>query len=136
MNFSEPVQIGNFEYVFDKMPLIGGHSQFHTARRLSPLLLTTGVLAGALSGAADDLWSSVAPVCNYLAMMPEQDVDYINVAALKTVYRLLDGKKARFMSGEGAAPMFNDVSLPELGQVIFHALKWNLSSFFTTSPGA
>jgi hypothetical protein len=135
MNFSEPVQIGNFEYVFDKMPLIGNHSQFHTARRLSPLLLTTGVLAGALSGQADDLWSSVAPVCHYLATMPESDVDYVNVAALKTAYRLVDGKKARFMSAEGAAPMFNDISLPELGQLVFHSLKWSLSSFFTTSPG-
>lgn len=140
-------KVFGIDYRFGRMNAI---DQFHVVRRLHAL---GGALAESfaetqrLGGAAEleraardasrrgeigaDLTRVIGPVLRAIGQMPEADVDYVLEKCLRTVERHVSGDTGwAVVWAPGAGLMFQDLGMPAMVVLVWHALRTNLADFF------
>jgi len=121
-------------------------TQFHVSRRLTSVVLGLAPLI-ALNATVEDLAAVITsdlgqnvkllePVLNAVAKMPDEDVNYVVAKTLGKVFRAIKNPSTGSIEGwspmwsaSAQAPMYADLSLPDLVQVVWYALRENLEDF-------
>lgn len=122
-------------------------TQFHVMRRLAPMM-------GAVSSAfqLDDIKQGLQggdplkflmPIVDQLALMPDEEANYIIFTCLGVVRRQTPtGEYTALLAPGSQSLMFEDVDMSSMIRLVVEVLKWNLSGFFgglgevTASPSS
>lgn len=106
-------------------------AQFHVVRRIGKALDKVIML---LDGDKDDSFGAiVAALLDSFASLPDADFDYIIDTCLDTVKRDM-GNGLGWAELRANGVQMYQLSLYELGAVLYYVLKGNLSSFFADLP--
>lgn len=145
------IDLGEHTYSIDKLDVM---RQFHVARRLAPavwaLARSAGsVLAGALpegvpmtfenvvkglKGLEDGalmgaVVSAAGPLVDVFAHMSNEDSQYIINECLSVCSRKVGETGWQVAYVEGSGFVFHDMTLPEMMQLVFAAIRHNLGNF-------
>lgn len=136
------LELNKIQYSVDKMP---PRQQFHVLRRLAPLL---GALGGAVVSLLDDskpkeeviaeLVAGVGPLADALALMPDEQLDYVLDACLLHVRRLdVDQNWHPIYLANGKTPLrkYVDIDAGMELRLVSEVIKENLSGFFGQLSG-
>ncbi len=107
-------------------------AQFHVARRLAPVLAgINDFIAAAMAPGAEITVETILPLANAIAKMSDEDSEYILSRSLAVCERQVEGDRgwAKVWSRQGGAMMFDDISMIEMVQIAFHAIKDNIGPF-------
>ena len=118
-------EIGGHTYRANRMD---ARSQFHITRRLAPVF---GELAPAMKGGAMD---AIAPLANAIAKLSDADADYILFGLLRSVSRKQPQGLGWAPVAVGDVIMFDDITMPQMIQIAWRALAYNLQDFFAGLP--
>jgi len=139
--------VGDFDYRSDKLDAL---TQFHVSRRLTTVVLGLAPLI-ALNATVEDLATVISadlgqnakllePVLNAVSKMPDEDVNYVVSKTMQRVFRAVKNPSTGSVeawtpmwSASSNALMFDDVSLSDLVQIVWYALRDNLNDFFSGS---
>jgi len=109
---------------------LDARAQFHTVRRLAPVL---GELAPALQGGKGGL-DALPPIATAVAKLSDADADYCIFGLLKVVSR-------KQPNGLGWGPvstenllMYDDIGMTQMLKLAWEALTFNMSGFFAALP--
>lgn len=145
------LQLGEHTYNVDKLDVM---RQFHVARRLAPAVWALARSAGAvlknalpegvpmtfanvvtgLKGLEDGalmgaVVESAGPLVDVFAHMSNDDSQYVINECLSVCSRKVGDAGWQVAYVEGAGFMFHDMSLPEMMQLVFAAIRHNLGNF-------
>ena len=135
---SNEVTVGDFHYLIGQMP---AKKQWHVLRRLLPLLTTSssaleqGVKAiRDNSKTIEDLFNAIVPVGKALRELSDEDSDYVMDHCLACCRRKTAGERWVPIV-QGSDILFEDISLAQRMELVYHVLMENYSSFFTELLG-
>lgn len=123
---------------------IDARKQFHIVRRFAPVLPSFSGLVSKISfdeGGKPSIdpaliMEASEPLTRAMASMPDEDADYIINEALKVTQRALKNSDGTVMSwssmwnAQANVPKFDDTTLTELMQIVWHTVQENLEDFF------
>lgn len=124
------VDIEGARYRSEKLDCI---AQFHLARRLTPVL--PGLLGTVLKtdftkiDAGTALVLAAGPVGQALAMMPQEDADYVVYGCLRACSRQEGSAWAPLLSPQGVL-MYKDLPFIHMMRLVIEVIKENLGGFF------
>lgn len=109
-------------------------TQFHVARRLSPVLGAMQDFA-AKASREGGLIDALEPVALVVSRIPDQDVEYILNACLTTVQRKQEGDRGwtPVWSTGAKRPLFDDIAMVEMLTITGHVVMGALGNF-TVGP--
>jgi hypothetical protein len=127
---AEDFQVGEHTYRAGRLI---ARTQFHVVRRLGTVVSAFGAVLPFLKGSAPI--AVVEPLLKAIGEMKEEDADYVLSKCLAVVQRV---------TPEGAFPIqagndrltYEDISMPEMVQIVWHVLESNLKSFSSAFPFA
>lgn len=138
-------EVGSHQYRAGKLDAF---QQLHLSRKIAPLLpklLPTIVQLAAARGEEDEndtpldlpaLAASVGPLTETLAQMNDADVEYIFNTCLSVVSRQQQPSGwAPVWNKPSHSPMFEDLELPDLLQIVVKVVGDNLGPFMRGLPG-
>jgi hypothetical protein len=120
-------------------------TQFHIVRRLTPCLGKLSALAssgvklqfdaeGKVSDMDGDISKVLTPLGEALAVLKDEDVEYVLNACLSVTRRKRAGGGAWTLLRVDGTPMFDDLSLPLMLQIAWHVIRENIQDFFSELP--
>lgn len=128
------LRIGERQYSIDKLNV---KQQARVVRKLMPFakaiipFIKTGETANLTS---DDLITMLGPLGDMIAAMPDKDWDDL-IATCMSVVKRQDGVGWASVWNSGAdMPMYSDMELPEILQLVGGVLKFNLGPFMAALP--
>ena len=107
---------------------IDARAQFHIVRRLAP------VLSEAAPAAQNGGLEALPALAKALAAMTDENADYVLFGLLRAVERKEPQGMGWSAVASGNALMYQDIGMPEMMQLAWHALKHNLGDFFRALP--
>lgn len=121
--------------------------QFHLARRVAPLMIPIaarlgegGDLRQALAGSdGEPMMQFAVPIIEAIGTMSDTDAENIIFPCLAVVQRRTGPAWSGVLAGGGLgaqAMMFDDISLPDMLQLVWKVLEVNLQAFFHAVPSA
>lgn len=120
------VRVGQHEY---QIQLLNALDQYHVARRGAMMLLG---IAGMQDPTPENGGKMIVAMS---ARLPQEDADFAMSKCLGACHRKEQAGWAPVMVN--GSLMFQDMSLPEMAQLYYHALLANgIISFFVESPSA
>lgn len=122
------VEVGGHNY---RIGVIDARSQFHIVRRLAPLL---GELAPIAARAEMSAMEALPPLAAALAKLSDEDADYCIFGLLKAVQREQVGGLGWGPVCAGTAIAYQDITMPVMLQLAWHAASANLAGFFAALP--
>jgi hypothetical protein len=116
-------------------------SQLHVARRLAPALMKLQVAADDSTPLVEEgggmnmtaIGKVLAPMAEALAIMTDQDVEYVVNTCLKVV-QVKQEQGWAWVMNSGGVLMFHDLQLPDLLQLTAQVIGANLGGFFPSAP--
>jgi hypothetical protein len=135
----EPFEVAGQRYKAAKMDAI---TQFHVARRFAPALSSIkDIRAAATAAAGEDKLLAVeamAPLLDAVAKMPDDHVDYVLAACLGVCQREQRNGTgwSAVWSQEAKRPMFEDIDMVAMLQIVAKVIWGQLSGFFPDLPSA
>lgn len=117
--------------------VVDAFEQFHLFRRMTPLISSMGVeMFKIMSGQTDvaklgkAAWiMAAAPIMDQLAVMPQEDVNYLLVNTLKVVKKKQGDSFAPMLSSTGKL-MYQDTEMATVLRLVMEVLRHNLGDFF------
>ncbi len=113
---------------------------FHVSRRVAPVIMQADVLL-VMKEAVDNkltgaliMAQAAGPIVRHLAELSEADCDYVLDTCLSVVYRQDKGAWQPLWNVPANRLMYEDLTMPQLLQVVYQVLQENLSDFFTARP--
>lgn len=125
------IEINGQQYRIGKLD---ARKQFHIARRLAPVMKSFGDVmiqqaAAAPAEGEDLLMKAMSPIIDAIALMSDEETDYILDTCLAVVSRQQPGGQyQKVMVGKNM--LFADIDLPVMMQLTFNTIRENLSNFF------
>ena len=130
------LRIGDRQYAIDKLNV---KQQAKVVRKLMPFakaiipFIKTGERASLTS---EDLVTMLGPLGDMIAAMPDKDWDDL-IATCMSVVKRKDGVGwANVWNSAADMPMYSDMELPEILQLVGGVLKFNLGPFMAALPQA
>jgi hypothetical protein len=137
------VTVSGKAYIIGKMDVF---TQFDVARKMAPVVARSVPMLAlirdvvARNASVTDLIDQVSaamPMLDAIAGMSSQDSAFILASCLKTVSRSLTGGNG-FVAiiNPGGGLQFEDISLPDMMQLVWKVLEVNLMGFMSGSPSS
>lgn len=122
-------EVAKYRYKSTRMNAM---TQFHVARRLSPVFAALGE---AYKKNPDDFMSALPALMGVVSSMPDADVDYVLKNCLRLCQRF-QGEAlpwANVLASNGEL-MFQDLGMTEMLQITWNVIADNFASFFSALP--
>ncbi len=127
------ITVNGSQYSIGKMDAM---KQFHVSRRIGPMLPSLAAAYAQMLGSEKPLVESIPmmlgnlkPALEALASMPDDEVEYVMSACLSVVQRQQPTGWAAVWSQQGKIPMFSDIELPALLELVANVIADNLGPF-------
>ena len=122
-------EVGNHRYKSSRMNAM---TQFHVARRLSPVFASLGE---AYKKNPNDFTSALPALMGVVSGMPDADVDYIFKSCLRLCQRFQgDALPWANVTTPSGDLMFQDLGMTEMLQITYNVIADNFASFFSALP--
>lgn len=120
---AQEFEVGGQQYRSGK---INAFTQSHILRRMAPLV---SAFTGEIDAIRADPIKAFEPMAQAFAQMSDQDVEYIQLAALTVTQRQQGDRWAPVYVQRGGLA-FEDIGALELNMIVVEVLKENLGPFF------
>lgn len=119
--------------------------QFHLARRVAPLMIPIAAQLGEggdlrqvlAAGGGEPMMQFAVPIIEAIGTMSDTDAENIIFPCLAVVQRQSGPAWSNVLAGGGLgshAMMFDDITLPDMLQLVWKVLEVNLQAFFHAVP--
>lgn len=121
-------ELNGFTY---KVGRIDARQQFHIVRRLAPVI---GKIIPSVQGGTGGHEQAFTSMAEAIAGLSDSDADYCIFGLLKAISRKQDKGLGWGAICVGESLQYNDITMPDMLQLAWKSLSFNLSSFFAALP--
>lgn len=130
------IEIGDKKYRLSRMPVFP--QQFHVGRKIAPFVAKLAPVIKAFvdsgnTSESDFMMKAFDPISEVLAEMSEEDSEFVMQKCFNFIERQEGDRWARAFSAQGK-PMYVDIDLKVMMQLIFAVIQDNFSDFFSVPP--